>query len=70
MTAVEILRLVATVNLRPFNQYDWMAFAGCESDEPMIANVGDMVVIVDGDMITVTDAEGEQYSARVETVEY
>jgi hypothetical protein len=70
MTAIEILRLVATTEFRPFTKTDWMGFAGCESEEPMIGQVGDLTIVVDGELIVVVDEDGEQYSARVEREDY
>jgi len=70
MTAIEILRLAATTELRPFTKADWMSFAGCESTDPLIGEVDDYIVLVDGDLIAVINEDGEQFSARVERVEY
>lgn len=42
--------------LKPFNNCDWNAFAGCESSEPLIAhfdNDGETTVIVDDERIDV-----------------
>lgn len=38
--------------LRPFSEDDWACYAGCESEDPMIYDTDDYVVVVDG--LTVT----------------
>lgn len=37
------------IELRPFDKEDWFAFAGCESEDPMIAYCRDFVFILDGE---------------------
>lgn len=39
--------------LRTFDENDWNAFSGCESDEPQIAELGRSMLIVDGSVLTV-----------------
>lgn len=48
------------ITFRKFDKNDWNAFSGCESDQPMIADHDNFVLIVDGDSIEVimTMAEG------------
>lgn len=70
MNALEILRLVATTEFRPFTKTDWMGFAGCESPDPLIGEVDDYIVLVDGDLIAVINEDGEQFTARVEAEDY
>lgn len=41
-----------TVSLRSFNAADRSAFSGCESSNPIIAELGIYTVIVDGSMLT------------------
>ena len=52
-SASEILRLIATAKFRPFDEADWDAFLGCESENPMIAeyeyNGRTGVIVLDGD---------------------
>lgn len=38
--------------LRTFDETDWHAFAGCESAEPQIADLGRTTLIVDGSVLT------------------
>lgn len=37
------------IELRPFDKEDWFTFAGCESEDPMIAYCRDFVFILDGE---------------------
>jgi len=48
---VEALLLVAKTQFRPFDESDWMSFSGCESETPFIGEVGDIAVVLDGDVI-------------------
>ena len=50
--ALEALKLIATATFRPFDDTDWMAWQGCDSANPMIAEVDELVIIVDGDEVT------------------
>ena len=50
--AAEALKLMAKVQFRPFDDSDWMGWAGCESAEPMIAETDDITVIIDGETVT------------------
>jgi hypothetical protein len=38
-------------NFRPFTKYDWMAFSGCESDTPAIAEVEGYTLVLDGNTL-------------------
>jgi hypothetical protein len=41
-------------NFRPFNETDWDAFAGCESEHPLINDEQDnLTVIYDGAVVSV-----------------
>ena len=50
-SAAVAFRLVATATFRPFTKIDWMAFAGCESENPMIAELPDLFIVIDGDKL-------------------
>jgi hypothetical protein len=49
---LEALKFIATATFRPFTEIDWMGWQGCNSDNPMIAEVEELVIIVDGDEVT------------------
>lgn len=52
VTAIDALKFMATLTFRPFDDSDWMGWAGCESAEPMIAETDDITVIIDGETVT------------------
>lgn len=51
VSPIEALKLVAKTKFRPFDNIDWYAFAGCESDDPFIGEIDDITVVIDGDTI-------------------
>lgn len=60
-TAAEALALVMTSTFRDFTSHDWAAYAGCETQNPKIAEREDgMTIVVDGPRIDFCwmDAEG------------
>ena len=59
MNSADALKIIATAQFRPFTKSDWMGFAGCESENPMIAEIGDMCVIIDGDKLTFNQYSNE-----------
>lgn len=72
----EALNLIANAKFRPFDKNDWMAFSGCESENPLIAygvSFGTPIplssedlftVIIDGDNINII-AEYDGNSGQV-----
>jgi len=62
-SASEILRLIATAKFRPFDEFDWDMFLGCESENPMIAqyefNGRTGVIVLDGEGGEILDHEDE-----------
>lgn len=53
MTRVDALRTVALSHFRPFEDGDWDAFQGCQTENPLIAEIDDnMLVVVDGKEVT------------------
>jgi hypothetical protein len=69
MTAIEILRLAATTEFRPFDKADWMSFAGCNSQNPLIGEAGNYIVIIDDEVIAVIDEDNNEFSVQVSLVE-
>jgi hypothetical protein len=49
MTAAEALLLLARTEMKPFDKGDYMAFGGVSSDNPLIGENGDWLIILDGD---------------------
>lgn len=65
-TATEALALVMTSTFRDFTSHDWAAYAGCETQNPKIAEREDgMTIVVDGPRIEFLfyDAEGNALDA-------
>lgn len=62
------LFLVATTEMKPFTKADWMGFSGCESENPLIGENGDYLIIVDGNIIEIfgidTDQESFKFSVQ------
>ena len=55
----DLLRLVATLEFRPFGKWDWDTFNGCNSENPMIAETETFCVIVDGEDIEMIKLDEE-----------
>jgi hypothetical protein len=61
MKVSEALRLVGQTTFREFTQTDWYSFAGCETDNPLIGENGDWLIILDGNDIEMQFyGEGEE----------
>jgi len=70
--AAEVLGLLQTMNdqvrtlglppteLRTFGKCDWMAFMGCDSAQPLIAENADYTMIVDGDYVSFMTFLGDE----------
>ena len=41
MKTLELIAILKSVELRPFDKLDWCGFAGCESKNPMIGETPD-----------------------------
>ena len=48
---------MSTIDLRPFDEEDWFAFAGCESENPLIAYCRDFTLVVDDTYVEVCVGE-------------
>lgn len=66
--AIEVLKAVANATFRPFGELDWNAFAGCETQNPMIAEYGDGLLLIDSENVVVVDADGMETQFRLELV--
>lgn len=49
MITIDLIRMVARADFRPFTETDWHGFAGCENASPRIATVDEFVVVEDGE---------------------
>jgi len=67
LSLVEALSLIATLSFRPFNESDYMGFAGVESENPLIASNDEFVCVIDGDIVEFVSMNGhicQQFSLR------
>lgn len=70
ITPAQALTMLAKTTMRPFDQCDWQAFSGCESDEPLIGEFDlDTTLILDGDVLNVllphnVDTGGQLFKLR------
>lgn len=58
LTLVEALGLIATLKFRPFDESDYNGFSGVESENPMIAENDEFVVVLDGDCVEFLSMNG------------
>lgn len=56
------LMLIAQTTFHPFTNADYQSFAGVESDNPMIGETGNYVIIIDGVVVQFNDVEGNYVS--------
>lgn len=59
-TAMMLARqLLCDTKMRPFTKEDWMAFAGCESEDPQIGVNGDFTLVMDGSTLLIVHKDDE-----------
>jgi len=54
-----VVEILSRNPLQPFNEADWNAFCGCETENPRIAYEENLVIILDGDVVQVIDYDSE-----------
>jgi hypothetical protein len=67
LTPTQALELIVHARFKPFNRYDWQAFAGCQSEHPLIAESGDYVLVWDADCVNIIHMNDE-YGGQVFTL--
>jgi hypothetical protein len=50
---LKMIKKLSSLDFRPFTKNDWMAFQGCESPDPLIAETEDGLIILDGNTMTI-----------------
>lgn len=50
MTAFEALKMIAEASFRPFDKYDFDAWQGVETENPLYGESGDWAIVIDGDV--------------------
>jgi len=67
-TQAELFSVMAKTEFKPFDKYDWDAFAGCESADPLIGYYDEFTIVLDGDMINIVHGEdiygGQMYTLK------
>ena len=58
-TQAELLAIIGQTEFKPFNEGDWFAFAGCESENPLIGYYNDFVIVLDGHLINIVHSEDD-----------
>lgn len=53
----EAIKLLAKAKMKPFTKKDWYAFSDCESPDPMIGEVNDFTIVLDGDFLNILHSE-------------
>lgn len=51
-SSVEALKLIAKTEFRPFDDADWMSWAGCESADPLVGQIDDVTIVIDGNTVS------------------
>ena len=59
LSAAEAFRLIASATFHPFGESDWYSFSGCKTENPMIAETDQYLIILDGDEATFGTDEGD-----------
>lgn len=53
LTHAQALQLLARCSMRPFEKGDWMAYAGCESRDPMIGSIDGHTLVLDARLLCI-----------------
>ena len=56
-TQAELFSVMAKTEFKPFDHYDWDAFAGCESENPFIGYYGEFTIVIDGELINIVHSD-------------
>lgn len=62
MNAATALALLAQTEMKPFTKADWMSFAGAETENPLIGENGDFLLVLDGTILEIFEADNENGS--------
>lgn len=68
LSPVEALRLIATATFHPFGESDWYSFQGCKTENPMIAETEQYLIILDGDEVTFGTDEGYWFEFKLNSL--
>lgn len=65
MNVAEALALVAETEFSPFDESDFDAFSGVESQNPLIGFNGVWIIIIDGDTVEISGVNFETHRFRL-----
>lgn len=60
MTPITALKLLAKANMLPFTKADYMSFSGCETPDPLIGEIDDHLIILDGNYVEIYFKDGDE----------
>jgi hypothetical protein len=60
MTREQALMLVATTEMKPFTKADWMSYSGCETENPLIGEFDDFLIVLDGNELEIFPIASEE----------
>lgn len=67
-TETELFSVMAQTEFKPFDRYDWDAFAGCETKNPLIGYYNDFTIVIDGGLVNIVHSEdmygGQMYCLK------
>lgn len=63
-STAELMVLIAKSQFRPFTEGDWYAFAGCESENPLISEADHYCIVIDGNTVNVL-YYGDEYGGAL-----
>lgn len=61
MTREFALSLIAEIQFRPFDKHDFMAFSGVDTENPLIGENDEYLVILDGNMVDIFPIDVDQH---------
>lgn len=53
MTREIALRMLALTAMKPFSKADWMSFSGCETENPLIGEFDEFLIVLDGNALEI-----------------
>jgi len=65
LSATEALILIAKTEFSPFTDADWEAFAGCESENPLIGYNGSFTIVIDGEELVNIIHEDDEFGGQI-----
>ena len=55
----ELLSIIARTEFKPFDDMDWALFSGCESENPLIGVLEDLIIVIDGIRVNIVHEADE-----------